>query len=112
MINLGKRAQEEHWPDNWTATTMDGSFSAQFEETLLYCIFHVLLYDFSPRLQDHGIRRRSPDGRKTKKLLDLARLLLLNLFYHGCILFDFYAVNLPHPISVLSYMGCTLKVQT
>ncbi|KAF8514081.1 peptidase M24, structural domain-containing protein [Gautieria morchelliformis] len=35
MINLGKRAQEEHWPDNWTATTMDGKNSAQFEETLL-----------------------------------------------------------------------------
>ncbi|KAF8486479.1 methionine aminopeptidase [Gautieria morchelliformis] len=35
MINLGKKAQEEHWPDNWTATTMDGNNSAQFEETLL-----------------------------------------------------------------------------
>jgi methionyl aminopeptidase len=43
MINLGKRAQEEHWPDNWTATTMDGNFSAQFEETLLYDI-HIPCY--------------------------------------------------------------------
>ena len=39
MINLGKKAQEEHWPDNWTATTVDGNSSAQFEETLLYDIY-------------------------------------------------------------------------
>lgn len=41
MINLGKRAQEEHWPDNWTATTVDGNPSAQFEETLLYVTDHI-----------------------------------------------------------------------
>ncbi|KAF8517559.1 methionine aminopeptidase [Hysterangium stoloniferum] len=35
MINIGRRSQEEHWPDNWTAVTVDGSPSAQFEETLL-----------------------------------------------------------------------------
>jgi len=34
MINLG-RVGEVHWPDNWTATTVDGKRSAQFEETLL-----------------------------------------------------------------------------
>ena len=34
MINLGM-ASEVHWPDNWTATTVDGKRSAQFEETLL-----------------------------------------------------------------------------
>ncbi|KAH7099243.1 methionine aminopeptidase [Auriculariales sp. MPI-PUGE-AT-0066] len=34
MINLGSYG-EIHWPDNWTATTIDGKRSAQFEETLL-----------------------------------------------------------------------------
>ena len=36
MINLGGNWDEVHWPDNWTATTVDGKRSAQFEETLLY----------------------------------------------------------------------------
>ncbi|KAF8323195.1 methionine aminopeptidase [Clavulina sp. PMI_390] len=35
MINLGKNWETHHWPDNWTATTVDGKRSAQFEETLL-----------------------------------------------------------------------------
>ncbi|EJD44034.1 methionine aminopeptidase [Auricularia subglabra TFB-10046 SS5] len=35
MINLGNRYEEIHWPDQWTATTVDGQRSAQFEETLL-----------------------------------------------------------------------------
>jgi methionyl aminopeptidase len=35
MINLGHNWSEIHWPDNWTATTVDGKRSAQFEETLL-----------------------------------------------------------------------------
>jgi len=35
MINLGSNWDEVHWPDNWTATTVDGKRSAQFEETLL-----------------------------------------------------------------------------
>ncbi|KIY64928.1 methionine aminopeptidase [Cylindrobasidium torrendii FP15055 ss-10] len=35
MINLGTNWQDVHWPDNWTATTIDGRRSAQFEETLL-----------------------------------------------------------------------------
>lgn len=36
MINLGTQWDVAHWPDNWTATTVDGKLSAQFEETLLY----------------------------------------------------------------------------
>ena len=36
MINLGGNWGEVHWPDNWTATTVDGKRSAQFEGTLLY----------------------------------------------------------------------------
>ncbi|KAJ8495024.1 hypothetical protein ONZ45_g13042 [Pleurotus djamor] len=35
MINLGSKWETLHWPDNWTATTVDGKRSAQFEETLL-----------------------------------------------------------------------------
>ncbi|TFK29911.1 methionine aminopeptidase [Coprinopsis marcescibilis] len=35
MINLGNNWADVHWPDNWTATTVDGKRSAQFEETLL-----------------------------------------------------------------------------
>jgi len=35
MLNLGTNWEEVHWPDNWTATTVDGRRSAQFEETLL-----------------------------------------------------------------------------
>lgn len=34
MVNLGA-APDSHWPDNWTAVTMDGQYSAQFEELLL-----------------------------------------------------------------------------
>jgi len=35
MLNLGHNWADVHWPDNWTATTVDGKRSAQFEETLL-----------------------------------------------------------------------------
>jgi len=35
MLNLGTNWEEIHWPDNWTATTIDGRRSAQFEDTLL-----------------------------------------------------------------------------
>jgi methionyl aminopeptidase len=35
MVNLGTQWDTLHWPDNWTATTVDGKRSAQFEETLL-----------------------------------------------------------------------------
>ncbi|GAA5971567.1 hypothetical protein JCM11641_000644 [Rhodosporidiobolus odoratus] len=34
MICVGQQ-KEIHWPDNWTAATVDGKSSAQFEETLL-----------------------------------------------------------------------------
>ena len=37
MINLG-HWDLEHWPDDWTAVTVDGKRSAQFEETLLYVL--------------------------------------------------------------------------
>ncbi|TFY63982.1 hypothetical protein EVJ58_g2912 [Rhodofomes roseus] len=36
MINLGHNWDLVHWPDNWTATTVDGKPSAQFEDTLLF----------------------------------------------------------------------------
>lgn len=38
MINLGTHWDTQHWDDSWTATTIDGKRSAQFEETLLYVI--------------------------------------------------------------------------
>ncbi|TFK76476.1 methionine aminopeptidase [Pluteus cervinus] len=38
MINLGHHWDTLHWPDSWTATTIDGNRSAQFEETLLQVI--------------------------------------------------------------------------
>lgn len=34
MINAGKW-QDQTWPDNWTAVTIDGARSAQFEHTIL-----------------------------------------------------------------------------
>lgn len=34
MINAGT-ANLDHWKDDWTAVTMDGRRSAQFEETIL-----------------------------------------------------------------------------
>jgi len=35
MLNLGQSWADVHWPDNWTAATVDGKRSAQFEETIL-----------------------------------------------------------------------------
>ncbi|KAH8099480.1 methionine aminopeptidase [Cristinia sonorae] len=35
MVNLGSNWDLVHWPDDWTAATVDGKPSAQFEETLL-----------------------------------------------------------------------------
>lgn len=34
MISQGTW-KDETWPDNWTAVTLDGQWSAQFEHTLL-----------------------------------------------------------------------------
>lgn len=34
MINAGSW-RDEQWPDDWTAVTVDGKLSAQFEETLV-----------------------------------------------------------------------------
>ena len=35
MINLGNSYRDKLWPDNWTAVTVDGAPSAQFEHTFL-----------------------------------------------------------------------------
>ncbi|KAK7041571.1 Methionine aminopeptidase 1 [Paramarasmius palmivorus] len=35
MVNMGSNWGVIHWPDDWTAATVDGKRSAQFEETLL-----------------------------------------------------------------------------
>lgn len=42
MINVGT-AQLDHWADDWTAVTLDGKRSAQFEETILYVLRPVFL---------------------------------------------------------------------
>ena len=34
MINGTKNWKDKTWPDNWTAVTADGSWSAQFEHTM------------------------------------------------------------------------------
>lgn len=34
MINAGSW-QDTHWPDKWTAVTVDGKRSAQFEQTMV-----------------------------------------------------------------------------
>ena len=41
MINLGT-ANLDHWNDDWTAVTLDGRKSAQFEETLLSVKSNIL----------------------------------------------------------------------
>lgn len=35
MINLGNNGGDKKWPDDWTAVTLDGKRSAQFEHTFL-----------------------------------------------------------------------------
>ena len=45
MINVGSSG-DITWPDNWTSTTPDGSWSAQFEETMLVTedgMYHIFL---------------------------------------------------------------------
>ena len=49
MINLGT-ANLDHWKDDWTAVTLDGRRSAQFEETILSVLrLHMCLAN----RQDH-----------------------------------------------------------
>jgi hypothetical protein len=68
MINLGPSYDVEHWPDNWTATTLDGRFSAQFEETLLYAALsnHYHLTALTPATQNYGDGRRSSNWRAVR----------------------------------------------
>lgn len=47
MLNLGTNWEEIHWPDNWTATTIDGRRSAQFEETLLSVVPRSVVFQRS-----------------------------------------------------------------
>ncbi|KAJ6502579.1 peptidase M24, structural domain-containing protein [Mycena sanguinolenta] len=49
MINLGSSWADVHWPDNWTATTVDGKRSAQFEETLLITETGVEILTAAPK---------------------------------------------------------------
>jgi hypothetical protein len=55
MINLGQ-SKDVRWPDQWTAVTLDGSRSAQFEHTMLvtaagkyihiYIYIHIYMYTY------------------------------------------------------------------
>ncbi|TEB35903.1 methionine aminopeptidase [Coprinellus micaceus] len=53
MINLGPNWGDVHWPDNWTATTVDGKRSAQFEDTLLVTETGVEILTWGPRHTAH-----------------------------------------------------------
>ena len=65
MINLGGNWGVQHWDDSWTATTIDGKRSAQFEETLLFVPLFLMLDAVvnTPVSQHHRVRRRNSDGR-------------------------------------------------
>ncbi|KAI0818589.1 methionine aminopeptidase [Irpex lacteus] len=52
MLNLGTNWDLIHWPDNWTATTVDGKRSAQFEETLLITETGVEILTAGKRRED------------------------------------------------------------
>lgn len=59
MLNLGTSWEEIHWPDNWTATTVDGRRSAQFEETLLSVAplhrFPAFRFNYHCRITETGV---------------------------------------------------------
>jgi hypothetical protein len=65
MINLGPSWADVHWPDNWTAATVDGRRSAQFEETLLYVFGAVMIFITHSISQDYGNGGGSIDGKET-----------------------------------------------
>lgn len=51
MISMGTW-RDISWPDNWTAVTADGLFSAQFEQTLL--VTETGCDILTKRRQNHG----------------------------------------------------------
>ena len=71
MINLGHNWDLIHWPDDWTATTVDGKRTAQFEETLLWDFFVVVSHSIrshSTNTQNHRDRGRSFDGHTEESM--------------------------------------------
>ncbi|KAI0736980.1 peptidase M24, structural domain-containing protein [Fomitopsis betulina] len=52
MINLDRNWDVTHWPDDWTATTVDGKPSAQFEDTLLITETGVEILTAGKRRED------------------------------------------------------------
>jgi methionyl aminopeptidase len=56
MINEGKW-QDQTWPDNWTAVTIDGGLSAQFEHTV------------QKKERKSGVKRREMGGGGVDLLL-------------------------------------------
>jgi hypothetical protein len=54
--------QDKTWPDNWTAVTADGSWSAQFEHTMAVVENGVEVMTAKP--QWDGVRDHIPDWNR------------------------------------------------
>lgn len=61
MINLGT-ANLDHWRDDWTAVTLDGRRSAQFEETILIT---ETGYEILTRLSASAKKNKKKKAKKT-----------------------------------------------
>ena len=62
MINASSSWQDQTWPDNWTAVTVDGCWSAQFEHTMAVTDTGVDIYTAKPEWD--GERTRMPDWNR------------------------------------------------
>jgi len=62
MINGSKNWKDKTWPDNWTAVTADGSWSAQFEHTMACVETGVEILTAKP--QWNGVRDQIPDWNR------------------------------------------------
>jgi methionyl aminopeptidase len=62
MINGSKNWQDKTWPDNWTAVTRDGSWSAQFENTMVVTTTGVEILTAKPEWG--GVRDHMPDWNR------------------------------------------------
>ncbi|OCF36461.1 methionine aminopeptidase, type I [Kwoniella heveanensis BCC8398] len=65
MINLGT-ANLDHWRDDWTAVTMDGRRSAQFEETILITETGVEILTRPPTSSSSSHNKKKKKKSKSK----------------------------------------------
>ncbi|GFZ45727.1 aspartyl aminopeptidase [Saitozyma sp. JCM 24511] len=63
MINLGT-ANLDHWRDDWTAVTLDGRRSAQFEETILITETGVEILTRPPAASSTSKKKKKKSGAK------------------------------------------------